>query len=157
MHWKITNTVVINKSLLKIFLMCLLNFIELFLAVLDLRCCAGFSLVVESKGYSLIGVAVASLAVLLWSTGSIVVVHRLSCSTTCGIFLDQGQNPCLRHWQVDSLPLSHQGTSLVCLFNFLKFYIGIQLIYNVVLVSVIQVYIDFYQIPFPSKFLQNIE
>ena len=23
---------------------------------------------------------------------------------------DQGSNPCLLHWQVDSLPLSHQGS-----------------------------------------------
>ena len=44
----------------------------------------------------------------LWSTGSIVGVRWLSCSTTCGIFPDQGSNPCLLHWQVDSLPLSHQ-------------------------------------------------
>ena len=27
---------------------------------------------------------------LLWSTGSLVVVHELSCSAACGIFLDQG-------------------------------------------------------------------
>ena len=26
-----------------------------------------------------------------------------------GIFPTQGSNPCLLHWQVDSLPLSHQG------------------------------------------------
>ena len=26
------------------------------------------------------------------------------------IFLTQGSNPCLRHWQVDSLPLSHLGS-----------------------------------------------
>ena len=26
-----------------------------------------------------------------------------------GIFLTQGSNPCLTHWQADSLPLSHQG------------------------------------------------
>ena len=35
------------------------------------------------------------------------MVHRLSCSTR-GIFLDQGLNLCLLHWQADSLPLSHQ-------------------------------------------------
>ena len=46
----------------------------------------------------------------LWSTGSIVVAHWLSCSTACGIVPDQGSNPCLLHWQVDSLPLSHQGS-----------------------------------------------
>ena len=43
------------------------------------------------------------------NTGSIVVVHRLSCSMTCGILPDQGLNSCLLHWQEDSLPLSHQG------------------------------------------------
>ena len=47
----------------------------------------------------------------LWSTGS-AVVHGLRCSTACGIFPDQGLNPCLLHWQVDSLPLSHQGSPL---------------------------------------------
>ena len=46
----------------------------------------------------------------LSSTGSIVVAHRLSCSMECGIFLDQGSNLCLLHWQVDSLPLDHQGS-----------------------------------------------
>ena len=51
----------------------------------------------------------------LWSTGSIVVAHRLSCFAACGIFLDQGSNLCLLHWQADSLPLSHQG-SLHCQF-----------------------------------------
>ena len=42
--------------------------------------------------------------------GSWVLEHRLSCSAECGIFLDQGSNPCLLHWQADSLPLSHQGS-----------------------------------------------
>ena len=28
----------------------------------------------------------------------------------CGLFFDQGSNPCLLHWQTDSLPLSHQGS-----------------------------------------------
>ena len=27
-----------------------------------------------------------------------------------GIFPTQGSNPCLLHWQVDSLPLSHEGS-----------------------------------------------
>ena len=31
-------------------------------------------------------------------------------SAACGIFLDQGSNPCILHWQADSLPLSHQGS-----------------------------------------------
>ena len=46
----------------------------------------------------------------LQSTGSIVVRHGLSCSEACEIFPDQGSNLCLLHWQVDSLPLSHQGS-----------------------------------------------
>ena len=32
------------------------------------------------------------------------------CSIACGIFLDQGSNSHFLHWQVDSLPLSHQGS-----------------------------------------------
>ena len=38
----------------------------------------------------------------LWHAGSVVVAHRFSCSTACGIFPDQGSNPCPLHWQVDS-------------------------------------------------------
>ena len=33
---------------------------------------------------------------------SVVVAHRLSCSAACGIFPDQGLNPCPLHWQADS-------------------------------------------------------
>ena len=47
----------------------------------------------------------------LWNTASIAAVHGLSCSVACRIFLDQGSNPCLPHWQIDSLPLSHQESS----------------------------------------------
>ena len=57
----------------------------------------GFSLVAVSRGYSLVVahwhlIAVASLvaALRLWSTDSVVVAHRLSCSAACGIFPDQG-------------------------------------------------------------------
>ena len=46
----------------------------------------------------------------LQSTGSVVVLNGLSCSSVCGIFLDQGWNPCPLHWQVNSLPLSHRGS-----------------------------------------------
>ena len=40
--------------------------------------------------------------VLLECVGSVVQGHRLSCSKACGIFLDQGSNPCSLQWQVDS-------------------------------------------------------
>ena len=39
------------------------------------------------------------------------VAHRFSCSKACGIFLYQVSNLCLLRWQVDSLPLSHQGST----------------------------------------------
>ena len=38
----------------------------------------------------------------LGCTASAVVVHRLSCPATCGIFPVQESNPCSLHWQVDS-------------------------------------------------------
>ena len=89
------------------------------MTVLDLCSCARFSPVVVSRGYSVVVVpriliAVASLVAApeLWSTGSVAVVYGLSSSEACGIFLDQGLNPCLLHWQADSLPLSHQGILL---------------------------------------------
>ena len=63
------------------------------------------SLVVEHELYG----RRASVVVVsgLQSTGSIVVVLGLSCSAACGIFLDQGLNLHLLHWQANSLPLSH--------------------------------------------------
>ena len=44
--------------------------------------------------------------------GSVVVAHGSSCSAACGIFPDQGSNPCPLHWQADSQPLRHQGSPL---------------------------------------------
>ena len=38
----------------------------------------------------------------LQNAGSVAVAHGLSCSAACGIFLDQGSNPCPLHWQADS-------------------------------------------------------
>ena len=58
----------------------------------------------------LVGSAVAAPRVQ--STGSTVVAHGLSCSVVCGVFPDQRSNPCLLHWQVDSLLLSHQGSPI---------------------------------------------
>ena len=42
---------------------------------------------------------------------------RLSCSVECAIFSDQESNPCLLHWQADSYPLYHQGSSRTSVFN----------------------------------------
>ena len=82
-----------------------------------------------ARGYTSSCGARASLwFLLLWSTasrarelsscGSRALEHGPSRSTACGIFPDQGWNPCLLHWQADSLPLSHQGSPdvlLLCL------------------------------------------
>ena len=73
----------------------------------------GLSLVTRSGCYSslrrtgsrLLGSVAAARGL---STGSVLAVHRLSCSEACGVFQDQGRNPCFLHGQVDSQPLDHQ-------------------------------------------------
>ena len=50
------------------------------------------------------------------SCSSRALEHRLHCPEASRIFLDQGLNPCRLHWQMDSLPLSHQGSPI---FSFL--------------------------------------
>ena len=93
----------------------LINFI--FLAVLCLHYCTlAFSSCskwedswLQCVGFSL------EWFVLSQSSGSrcdssVVVAHRFSCSVACGIFLDQGSNWCILHWQADSYPPYHQGS-----------------------------------------------
>ena len=57
-------------------------------------------------------VAVASLAAehKLWSAGSAVMGHRLSCPRACGIFEDQGLNSCPLHWLPCGKELAMQET-----------------------------------------------
>ena len=77
----------------------------------------GLSLIAASGGHSssrCVGLSL-SRPLLLRSTGSrcagsAVVAHGPSCSAACGIFPDQGSNPCPLHWQADSQPLRHQGS-----------------------------------------------
>ena len=82
----------------------------------------GLSLVAASGGHSSSRCAGLSLSrpLLLRGTGSrragsVIVAHGPSCSAACGIFPDQGSNPCPLHWQADSQPLRHQGSPLVFL------------------------------------------
>ena len=84
----------------------------------------GLFLVAASGGYSLLQCVGFSLQwlLLLRSTGSrragsVVVAHELSCSVACGIFPDQGSNPCPLHWQEDSKPLCHQGSPRYLIFK----------------------------------------
>ena len=110
----------------------------MFLAMLGLCRCGGFSLV-GGAGATLqwcMSVAVASLVAKhgLWgarfsscsrglSCGSQAPQHRRnSCaarasSEACDVFLAQGSNPCLLHWQAGSLPLSHQGSPIYDIFK----------------------------------------
>ena len=75
----------------------------------------GFSPVAASGGHSssrCVGLSL-SRPLLLRSTGSrcagsVIVAHGPSCSMACGIFPDQGSNPCPLHWQADSQPLRQQ-------------------------------------------------
>ena len=77
----------------------------------------GLSPVAASGGHSSSRCSGLSLSrpLLSRSTGSrrassVIVAHRPSCSTACGIFPDQGSNLCPLHWQADSQPLRHQGS-----------------------------------------------
>ena len=76
----------------------------------------GLSLVVASGGHSSSRCAGLSLSWplvaehRLQTHRSVVVAHGPSCSAACGIFPDQGSNPCPLHWQADSQPLRHQGS-----------------------------------------------
>ena len=85
----------------------------------------GLSLVVASGGHSSSRCAGLSLSrpLLLqstgfWRAGSVIVAHGCSCSVACGIFPNQGSNPCPLHWQADSQPLHHQGSLLCVVFRF---------------------------------------
>ena len=93
--------------------------------MLGIHCSLDFSLVAVIRGYSTVAVASlvaenglygeqASVVALLgseaqaqqlWHTG-------LVASWNAGIFWDRGLNPCLLHWQADSLPLNHQGSTI---------------------------------------------
>ena len=81
----------------------------LFMAVCVFVSVRGLSLVVASGGHSSSWCAGLSLSrpLLLRSTGSrragsAAVAHGPSRSAACGIFPDQGLNPCPLHWQADS-------------------------------------------------------
>ena len=107
-----------------------LFFIYLFLLCWVFVSVRGLSPVAASGGHSSLRCAGLSLSrpLLLRSTGSrragsVVVAHGLRCSTACGIFPDQGSNPCPLHWQADSQPLRHQGSPIFFLVLFLLHYL----------------------------------
>ena len=55
----------------------------------------------------------------LRSAGS-VVMHRLSCSTACGVSPNWGlRSQCVLHWQADSCPLDHEEAPGVACYHIL--------------------------------------
>ena len=97
-----------------LFFFCICIFIYLWLCWVFVSV-RGLSPVAASGGHSSSRCAGLSLSwpLLFWSTssrraGSVAVAHGPSCSVACGIFPDQGSNPCPLHWQADSQPLCHQ-------------------------------------------------
>ena len=58
--------------------------------------------------YRLLIVVVSLVKHRLQGTCPAVVTHGLNCSAACGIFPDQGLNPCPLHWQEDLQPLDDQ-------------------------------------------------
>ena len=84
--------------------------------------CAGSSLPFWLSLVVLCGLLIAETSLVtergLYGMGtSVVVVHGLSCPVACGIFPDQGSNPCLLHWQADSQPVDHRGSPCHYPFN----------------------------------------
>ena len=58
------------------------------------------------------GAQAQDLRLRLESAGLGLAAHTLSWSAACGILPGQGSNPCLLPWQVNCLPLSHQGSPM---------------------------------------------
>ena len=100
------------------------------MAILDLCCYSGFALVTASRVYSSCGVWASHYSGFscywAWALGctsfsscsSWALEHRLNsvwcsrfnCFVACGIFPNQGSNPCFLQWQAEFLPLNHQGS-----------------------------------------------
>ena len=93
-------------------------------------CGVQLPLVAVSRGYASCGVWLPLVAVsrgdALWPrrasprggssfscraslSGSVVVVHGLSCPSARRLFLDRGSNLCVLRWQVDAYSPGHQG------------------------------------------------
>ena len=82
------------------------------MAALDLRGRVRAFLLLHQVGARLWSWAQASpvVASLLTEQGSRAEASAVGGPMARAVFLDQGSNLCLLHWQVDSLPLDHQGT-----------------------------------------------
>ena len=83
------------------------SFIALFLAMLGLGCCRGFSLAVASGSYSGVGEQASHCGGFSCFRAQTLGHSLNGCGTWaelllgCEFSLDQGSNPCLLHWQAD--------------------------------------------------------
>ena len=124
LEYSLIVTLFLFRGISPLFLKEIYLFIYLFLAVLGLRFCArAFSscgergpLFVVVRGPLTIATSLVAEH-RLQTHSSVVVAHGPSRSAACGIFLDQGSNPCPLHWQADSQPLRHQGSPEILHFN----------------------------------------
>ena len=116
-EWNFLNlTKIINQKSFNKYYTKQRNFLFIFRLHWVFTAACGLSLTAESWGYPPaveheLLIAAASLVAeqTLRHDSSAVAAHGLSCPMACGIFPDQGSNLCPLHWQVDSLPLDHQG------------------------------------------------
>ena len=111
--WGLASTTILIRSSGDFYLFIIIIFLNFYLFIYFwlhwvLVAARGLSLVV-SGGYSSLWCTGFSLQwpLLLQNmdsrhAGSAVVAHGLSCSAACGIFPDQGSNPCPLHWQAYS-------------------------------------------------------
>ena len=96
-----TRTALAGQSL---FLKC--NFIIYFWLFWIFIAVRGLSLVMVHRllnAHRLLDAVASPVAEHAWALGHAgSVVHGLSCLVSCGVFWDQGLNPCPLHWQADS-------------------------------------------------------
>ena len=111
-----------NKFICTLFLIFIFtNF--LFLAMLGLGCstralsgCREWGLLTVVASFSCWGHRYQELC----RVDSILVAHRLSCSTAWGTSSDQRWNPRPLHWQTNSEPLHRQGSPVTGILKFLS-------------------------------------
>ena len=119
----------------------LLNYLFIYLFIYLWLCWVfvsvrGLSLVAASGGHSSsrrAGLSLSRPLLLRRSTGSrragsAIVAHGPGRSAACGIFPDQGLNPCPLHWQADSQPLRHQRSPPL---SFLMLALFLEIFYSV--------------------------
>ena len=96
---------------------------HLFLAVLGLHGCVGSS-PVAARGPLTVVACCGTRAPAAAAPGLRAQSQKLCCTgvaaLACGIFPDQGSNPCLLHWQADSYPPSNQRSSLMAFYPFTR-------------------------------------